>query len=211
MNVTQNWNTNRGIHTRKGSQKSRSHSQVFLFLAKIASCSESLLAELHHVGVSLSRRGVFRWPSPDSFVSTSQLAWASTSTAVSAVCVLSLGRHSWDGGTIGLAERNINTTKKITEHVTESYHIDSCTQIKKCNDTLGARLFLTRREMLHHEKNGGCPHCSPWSRLSQARTLLEWVWGHPIHGSGEDAPSEKLQVYPTGNLPLEVEPGCCLL
>lgn len=73
---------------------------------------------------------------------------------VSAVCVVSLGRHSWGRGTIGPAERNMETTKKITEHVTEGYHIDSLIQIKECYDTLGARLFPTMSEMLHHEKNG---------------------------------------------------------
>lgn len=43
-------------------------------------------------------------------------------------------------GVIGPAERNMETTK-ITEHVTEGYHIDSLIQIKECYSTLGAELF----------------------------------------------------------------------
>lgn len=44
-------------------------------------------------------------------------------------------------GAIGPAEGNIDTTKKITEHVTESYHIDSSIKIDECNDTVGACYF----------------------------------------------------------------------
>ena len=52
--------------------------------------------------------------------------------------------------------KDINTTKKITEHITEGYHIDSLIQIEECYDTLRAMLFLTMSEMLHHQKNGAC-------------------------------------------------------
>lgn len=104
------------------------------------------------------------------------------------------------GGAIGSAERNINTTKRITEHVTESYHIDSLIKINKCNDTLGAMLFLTTSEILHHRKNVALSHCSLCSRIGQASVSLECVWEHHLIALGENAPSEKLQVYPTGNL-----------
>lgn len=48
------------------------------------------------------------------------------------------GETSLRGGgeAIGPAERNINTTKKITEHVTESYHIETLIKISKRNDAL---------------------------------------------------------------------------
>lgn len=76
---------------------------------------------------------------------------------------------------MGPAERNIDTTTKITEHVTESYHIDYSIEISKRKGTLGAMLFLSTCEMLHHHEDVALSHCSRRSRISQATALLECV------------------------------------
>lgn len=91
--------------------------------------------KLHHLGLLLTGEV----SSGDRFVSTSEVAWASIGAALSAVFGLHWGDIPEGGGAIGPAERNINTTKKITEHVTESYHIETLIKISKRNDALVPR------------------------------------------------------------------------
>lgn len=140
----------------------------------MVSCSESSIACNCAIwGVLLSREGVFRWS-----LSLFQLHCWLERPAVQ-LCLWSFcpfpGETFLRRGAIGPAERNIDTTKKITEHVTESYHIDSSIKISKRNDTLGAVLFLTPREMLHHQKDVALSRSSRRSRTSQATALLERV------------------------------------
>lgn len=136
MNAMMNLNTNRGIHMRKGKFLAYSNLDVIKFSVPWKDCLlfwEFYGLKLPHLGKLRSRRGVLRWLLCFNFRVGLRVHWCST------LCSLwpSLGRHPWVGGeAIGPAERNINTTKKITEHVTESYHIETLIKISKRNDAL---------------------------------------------------------------------------
>lgn len=127
------------------SWKSRCHYWVFLFLEKILSCSES------SSGWSCTIWGccLAEVSSGDHFLCFNFIVGLRVHqySSLFSLCPCT-GETFLRRGTIGPAERNINTTKKITEHVTESYHIDSLIIINKCNDTLGT--IFTRKMPLFY-------------------------------------------------------------
>lgn len=165
----------------------------------MVSCSESSIACNCAIwGVLLSREGVFR-RSLSLFQLHCWLERPSVRLCLWSFCPFP-GETFLRRGAIGPAERNIDTTKKITEHVTESYHIDSSIKISKRNDTLGG----------HAISNSTWNAASPERRSTfslftslkdQSSNSIAWACEHPtLITLGEKAPSEKLQGYPTGNL-----------
>lgn len=148
--------------------------KFFLFLEKIASCSGSSISWNCTIwGCCLAGEV----SSGDHFLCFNFIVGLSVPQCSCVQCRLCLftGETFLRRGAIGPAERNINTTKKITEHVTESYHIDSLIEISKHKDTLGAMLFLSTHEMLHHHKDVMLSHCSLRWRISQGTALFECV------------------------------------
>lgn len=148
--------------------------KFFLFLEKLASCSGSSSAWNCTIwGCCLAEEV----SSGDRFLCFNFIVGWNVPQCSCVQCRLCpfTGETFLRRGAIGPAERNINTTKKITEHVTESYHIDSLIEISARKDASGAMLFLSTRGMLHHHKDIGLAHCSLRWRSSQATALLECV------------------------------------
>lgn len=113
MNVTQNLNTNRGIHTRKGKSlliwNLDSFLKGFCFLKSLPLLWDATGWNCSVWVCRLAGRDVLG----DAVLCFHFAAGFSIRRdRVSAVCVVSLGRHSWGRGTIGPAERNMETIKK---------------------------------------------------------------------------------------------------
>lgn len=85
------------------------------------SCKDYYWLQLHHVGSCWAGGASSAGHLPCfNFI----VGMSVRQSAVPAVFFLSLGRHFLRKGAIGPAERNIGTTRKIIEHVTDSFHID---------------------------------------------------------------------------------------
>lgn len=107
-----------------------------------------LLAATAPCGWLLGRRGLFSWS-----LALFQLHSWHEHPSVWSLCSLFpfTGETLLRKGAIGPAERNIRTTRKIIEHVTDSYHIDCLMEV--IWDTGETMLFLTTAEMLPHFNN----------------------------------------------------------
>lgn len=107
-------------------------------------------------------------------------------SAVSAVFFLSLEAFLRKG-TIGPVERNIRTTRKIIEHVTDSYHIDCLMEVNLGHWRDNAISNYSRNATSLQQQKVAFFHCSPCSKINEAVVLPQCVQ------------RRKLQVYPPWN------------
>lgn len=90
-------------------------------------------------------------------------------------------------GVIGPAERNTGTTRKVIEHVTDSYHIDRLMEVSLGHWRDSAISNYSRNATsLQHQKLAFF-HCSSCSRINEAVVLSQCVQ------------RRKMQVYPPWN------------